>query len=320
MRIKQILSFLIISHLCGCVLEKPAPEVDLTHSSQPNIVMILSDDHGFEDSGAYGNAAIQTPNIDRLAAEGITFTRMYTTSAMCTPSRSALYTGLYPHKNGAYQNHSAISPGIKSMPHYLQKLGYRTALLGKRHIKPLTQFPFELLEADSLAPFIADPTPYVLLITPDEPHAPASMVFEASARYNPQTIPLPPYLVDTPETRNQRTGYYDLIDILDKQVGKVINTLTTAGQFDDALFIYASDHGAGFPFEKWTCYEAGIKVPFIARWPGNIKQGTTTDVMASLIDILPTFIEIAGGTAQDSLDGISLLGVLNGQVEQHRYH
>ncbi|MFK7845530.1 MAG: sulfatase [Rhodothermales bacterium] len=305
--------FILVAAASGCQQNTPD-----SSPAKPNIVMILSDDHGFDDAGAYGNTAIHTPNIDRLASEGLKFTRMYTTSAMCTPSRSALYTGLYPHRNGAYQNHSAVSPGIESMPHHLQKLGYRIALLGKRHIKPLAQFPFEFLETDSLDSFISDPTPYVLLITPDEPHAPASMVFEASKRYNPQTIPLPPYLIDTPETRDQRTGYYDLVEILDNKVGHVINTLAAAEQFDTTLFIYTSDHGAGFPFEKWTCYEAGIKIPFVARWPGKIKMGTTTDAMASLIDVLPTFIEIAGGMSPDSLDGQSFLGVLQGQSDHHR--
>ncbi len=286
--------------------------------SQPNIVFILSDDHGLEDAGAYGNTTIETPNIDRLATEGVRFTRMYTTSAMCTPSRSAMYTGLYPHRNGAHQNHSTIKSNIRTIPHYLNKLGYRTGLLGKRHIKPIEQFPFEFIEDDSLKSFIVRPEPYVLFITPREPHALPGMVFEPSSKYEPEAIPIPPYLVDTEETRKQRTGYYDLVDILDHRIGEILTTLEEADQLDNTLVIYASDHGAGFPFEKWTCYEAGLNIPFIARWPGVIKQGTSTDAMVSLIDVLPTFIELAGGEAVDSLDGISFLNVITGDTRHHR--
>ena len=229
-----------------------------------------------------------------------------------------MYTGLYPTRNGAFQNHSAVRPGVKSIPHYLHELGYVTGLLGKRHIKPIERFPFTYLEEDSLDAFIRSETPYLLIITPDEPHAPPSMTFESSVHYAPKEIPLPAYLVDTPETRIQRTGYYDLIGTLDERIGDVISRLEQAGRFDDTVFIYASDHGAGFPFEKWTCYEAGLKIPFIVRWPGVVQPGTTSDAMISLVDVLPTFVEIAGGTPPDSLDGRSFLGVMKGSTDHHR--
>ena len=214
---RHCLLLVCLVFLIGC--ELPSSPTN-SFPEHPNIVMIFSDDHGYEDSGAYGNSTIQTPNIDRIAREGLRFTRMYTTSAMCTPSRSSLYTGLYPTRNGAFKNHSAISQGIKSIPHYLNDLGYKTGLLGKRHIKPVEQFPFTYLEEDSLDAFLGSEEPYILIITPDEPHAPASMTFDASKHYDPDEIALPPYLVDTPETRIQRTGYYDLINTLDNKIGE----------------------------------------------------------------------------------------------------
>lgn len=104
--------------------------------SRANFVLILSDDHGIDEAGCYGNTVIKTPNVDTLAQQGMLFRNAFTTTAMCTPSRSSLYTGLYPRRNGAHQNHSAAREGVQSLPHYLEPLGYRVMLAGKRHIKP----------------------------------------------------------------------------------------------------------------------------------------------------------------------------------------
>src|SRR5690606_31888127 len=99
----------------------------------PHIVMYLSDDHGIDFVGCYGNDHVKTPNIDRLAREGVKFTRMFAASPTCTPSRSVIYTGLYPARNGAMGNHTTTRPGVRSLPHYLRPLGYRVVLANKVH-------------------------------------------------------------------------------------------------------------------------------------------------------------------------------------------
>ena len=291
--------------------------------SLPSVVLVISDDHGVEDLGAYGNDVVKTPNLDRLAAEGVRFSRAFTTTAMCTPSRSSLYTGLYPHSHGSHMNHGSVRPGIQTMPDYLLPLGYRVGLAGKRHVKPAEQFPFEYMELDpeSIHRFVtADGgKPFVLIVAPNEPHV-IEFGFPETERFSENEIPMPPYLVDTLETRQQRAGYYELIARLDEKVGEVIDVLEDQELFDDTIFIYTSDHGAGFAFEKWTCYEAGLRVPLMVRWPGQVRAGRVTEAMVSLVDLLPTLIEIAGGVPSKPIDGRSFLSLLREQTNEHRSH
>src|SRR5688572_30123609 len=131
--------------LLSVVLLGIAPTRVLGQSSikAPNIFMIFSDDTAQRDFGCYGNPVVRTPQIDRLAAQGMRFTNMLTTSPSCTPSRASLYTGLYPIRNGAHPNHSEVKPGTKSIVHYMTSLGYRVLLLGKTMEGPLESFPFE---------------------------------------------------------------------------------------------------------------------------------------------------------------------------------
>ena len=113
---------------------------------KPNFVFVIADDCTYRDIGCYGGQA-HTPNIDRLAGEGMRFTDCFQAAPMCSPTRHNIYTGLYPVKSGAYPNHTFAKPGTKSVVHYLQPLGYRVALSGKRHINPPEVFPFEYLAA-----------------------------------------------------------------------------------------------------------------------------------------------------------------------------
>ncbi len=111
-------------------------------AGKPNMLLVIADDQTIRDAGCYGSPDVKTPNIDRLAAEGMKFMRAFTATAMCAPTRTQLYTGLYPIRSGAWPNHSGVFPHVKSLPHYLQALGYRVALAGKTHIKPRDNFPF----------------------------------------------------------------------------------------------------------------------------------------------------------------------------------
>jgi arylsulfatase A-like enzyme len=118
----------------------PVPPASAT---KPNIVVMIADDLTYHDLGCWGNKDVKTPNLDRLAAQGMRLTRCYTPAPVCSPTRQALYTGLFPVKSGAYPNHAIVRPGIKSLPHYLQPLGYRVGLVGKTHFGPPQSFPFE---------------------------------------------------------------------------------------------------------------------------------------------------------------------------------
>ncbi len=130
--LKSFFLILVVAASTGLTFKSqttPAP-------SKPNVVIFFADDLSYFDVGAYGNKVARTPHVDQLAKEGLRFTKMFTTTAMCAPSRSMLFTGLYPHRNGCHMNHGVTKNGVQSLPHYLKPLGYRVALAEKVHVKP----------------------------------------------------------------------------------------------------------------------------------------------------------------------------------------
>ena len=279
---------------------------------KPNLILFLGDDHSVWDAGCYGNKVVRTPNLDRLASEGMRFDRAFTTTAMCAPARSMLYTGLFPHRNGCHMNHGATREGIKSLPHYLKPSGYRVALAGKKHIKPNTVYPFEYLGQKDIDKVILGNKPFCLVIASNEPHGP-----HQQGGYGLEEVPVPPYLSDTAAVRRNLAGYYTDIDTLDTELGHAMDLLERSGKQDNTLLLYAGDHGNGL-MAKWTCYEAGLRVPFLVRWPGRIKGGLATEAMVSFVDVLPTFLEAAGAEQPEGIDGRSFLRVLTGETDEHR--
>jgi len=284
----------------------------------PNIVLFVSDDHNRRDLGCYGNEVVRSPRLDALAGEGMLLHGMFTMTAMCTPSRSVLYTGLSPAHNGARENHSTVFRGTKTFPHHFEALGYRVALAGKGHVGYDVDFPMEYMPyAAGLAPveeFLAadGERPFFLVVSSEEPHAP-----HEHGRFEPEEIPLPPSLVDTPALRRTLAGYYGDIERLDTEVGEVLDLLDRLELADDTLFIYTADHGYGL-FSKWSCYDAGLNVPFIARWPGVIGPGSESRALIGFEDVLPTLLDAAGGEPVSELDGTSAIHVLLGGEDEHR--
>jgi arylsulfatase A-like enzyme len=308
-------------------------------AARPHIVLFLSDDHGQEFAGCYGNAAIRTPNLDALARDGLRLTHAFAASPTCTPSRSSLYTGLFPARNGAMGNHTDCKPGIKALPAYLRDLGYRVVLANKSDVRPREVFDFELLKAtlptdpakmrryrtEGLDPGAVDRflaahvrenpgRPLCLILGESSPH----VVWERNKTYDPAALPVPPYMVDTPKTRTGLANYYQDITTMDRRLGEVLASLRQHGFADNTLFIYASDQGAEWPHSKWTVYDTGLRVPFIVRWPGRVAPGTTASAMVSLVDVTPTLIEAAGGPSPGGLDGRSFLQVLLGKAQAFR--
>jgi uncharacterized sulfatase len=276
--------------------------------------MFLADDLSYEDLSCYGHSVVRTPNVDQLAKEGMNMTHMFTSTAMCAPSRSALYTGLYPHRNGCHMNHGRVKEGIKSIPHYLKPLGYHVALVNKKHIKPPEAFPFDYLHMDSVEQYISslNNEPFCLIYASDEPHGP-----HAEGRITGNDIhQLPPTWVDTPETRIVYAKYLNDVEKMDAEFGSLIDLLKEKDLYENAVTIFTSDHGYEY-FAKWTCYETGLRVPFIIRWK-NLEPGIQNHALASFIDILPTFVEIAGGTTPGHIDGSSLQEVFLENKPDHR--
>ncbi|MGE3818609.1 MAG: sulfatase [Isosphaeraceae bacterium] len=288
----------------------------------PHFVIFLSDDHGQKDSTPYGATDVRTPNMRALADAGCVFTQAFVASPSCAPSRAAMLTGLMPARNGAEANHTYKKDGIASLPDALRGLGYETAAFGKVAHGPddARRHGFDHVDRNHASRAVAEylarrdsRKPLALFVGTPEPHVP----WAAVDGYDPSRVVLPDTSVDTPVTREFRARYYTDVTRADAELGE-IRALARKTFGDSAVFLYTSDHGAQWPFAKWNLYDAGIQVPLIVEWPGVVKPGTTSDALVQWIDLLPTLIEIAGGTAPQSLDGRSFAKVLRGEAATHR--
>ena len=281
---------------------------------RPNLILFLADDLSYEDLSCYGHPVVRTPHVDQFAKEGLNMTHMFTSTAMCAPSRSALYTGLFPHRNGCHMNHGKVKEGVSSLPHYLKPLGYHVALVNKKHVRPAEAFPFDYVHLDSVALYLSslNREPFCLIYASDEPHGPHS-----EGRITGSDIrQLPLTWVDTPEARNKYASYLNDVELMDAEFGALIALLKKQDLYENSVSVFTSDHGYEY-FAKWTCYETGLRVPFIIRW-NALEPGTQNHAMAGFIDILPTFVELAGGSAPANIDGSSLKEVFLQNKSEHR--
>jgi N-sulfoglucosamine sulfohydrolase len=296
-------------------------------AERPNLVFVIADDCTHRDIGCYGGQA-HTPNIDRLATEGMRMTQCFQAAPMCSPTRHNIYTGLYPVKSGAYPNHTFVKEGVQSVVHYLKPLGYRVALSGKRHINPPETFAFEysakqnnpdMAAIDTLMGECADSdTPLCLFACSNEPHTPHNK--GDASRYPPEQIEIPPYYLDTPNLRRQFSKYLAEITYFDSQVGEILSLLERHQLADNTLVMVVSEQGSSFPFAKWTCYDNGLQSAMIVRWPGHIEPAMTSDALVEYVDVLPTFLEAAGGEIPEVLEGRSMLPVLTGKTDTHKQY
>ena len=295
--------------------------------AKPNIVLFIMDDHGQRDSSAYGANDLPTPQMERLAKRGTLFTHAFVASPSCAPSRAALLTGLMPARNGAEPNHSKPRAEIKKLPAWLKELGYEVVAFGKvAHYEHGSLYGFDYCGFErfhdhrGISAAIAflerriSTAPLCLIVGTHWPHVPWP---PQDDRHSPPALRLPATHVDTPQTRDWRSRYYAAVTKADDDLG-LIHDAAEKRLGKNTLFVCTSDHGAQWPFGKWNLYDEGIRVPFIAAWPGVIPAGGRSAALISWIDILPTFIEVAGGKPPETLDGRSFAAVLRGEKETHR--
>ena len=292
---------------------------------KPDIVVYLADDLSTADLPLFGGTNIKTPSIDKLAAEGMTFSRAFVASPSCAVSRAAFLTGLMPARNGAEENHSYPRKDVLKLPKILNDMGYQTAAFGKvAHAKSAPQYQFHVHDKKKRIPEIrnnvkeflekrTDKRPLALFVGVSDPHVP----WPSESTIDPEAMSMPPQLLDTPRTRVQRSRYLQEVKDLDAYLGE-LRQLTDKHMSKDKLFVFSSDHGAQFPFGKWTLYDEGIHVPLIVAQSGKIDAGSRTDAMVSWIDILPTLIDVTGGEVPENLDGRSFAAVLDGKSDSHR--
>jgi arylsulfatase A-like enzyme len=333
---------------------------------RPNFLLILTDDHGYGDVSTYHPADVQTPHIDRLAAEGMLFTRMRANATVCSPTRAALLTGRYPDRvgvPGVIRTHPPDSwgwfdPQVPTLADELRKAGYHTALVGKWHlglespnlpnergfdyfhgflgdmmdsytthlrhgtnymrrnrevIEPqghatdlFTQWASEYLRSRA-----GKPQPFFLYLAYNAPHFP----IEPPARWLEQVRQRAPDLDD------KRARNIALIEHLDDGMGRVLAALQAAGLATNTLVVFTSDNGGSLPHGqnnapwrdgKQSHYDGGLRVPFVARWPGTVAAGSRSDYAGLTFDVFPTFLDLAGVPRPGGLDALSLAGLLRG--------
>ncbi len=272
----------------------------LPAAERPNVLIIMADDCTYNDLPLYGGQNARTPNIDRLASQGLTFNRAYLAEAMCQPCRAELMTGQYPLHNGCAWNHSASQPKVKSMPHHLGALGYRVGIAGKVHVKPATAFPFEKIEGFD-PNCVRNPTqphelagidgfmkrdseqPFCLVVALVEPHVP--WVMGDPSQYPPAKLKLPPNIADTLRTRQDFAKYLAEITYMDSQIGQILDALKASGAEDDTLVLFTSEQGSQFPGNKWTNWNTGVHTALVASWPGQVPARKRIDVLVQYADI-----------------------------------
>lgn len=313
----------VAAWMLSVVLAVPA----VAQTRPPDIVVFISDDHGVLDSTVYGASDVETPSMDRLAKAGLTFDRAFVASPSCAPSRAALLTGLMPARNGAEANHSKPRPDLRTLPAYLQALGYEVVAFGKvAHYKYTADYGFDHFAHDTFHDDVAiargiewlrrrkPGKPLCILFGTNWPHVPWPEGGEGAAT---PVRRVPPTHVDTPQTREMRAKYHAAVRRMDRELGEVYDAAREV-LGPDTFFLFSADHGAQWPFAKWTLYDAGIRTPMIAVWPGKVAAGARTDAMVSWVDLLPTLIEVGGGQVPPGLDGRSFAGVLLGKAATHR--
>ncbi len=313
--------------LSGCSLKT------FQNKKQPNILFIMADDCTHNVLGCYGGLNAKTPNIDKLATEGLLFNKAYVGMSMCAPCRQELYSGLYPLQSGCAWNHSQSKPGTKSIFHYLTDLGYRVGISGKKDVTPKEVYPYinvpgfvencvldeePLYDCSGIEKFMGKDhkQPFCLFVCSTNPHAPWTT--GDPSLYLPGKIKLPATLGDTPEVREAFSRYLAEVTYFDQQVGDILESLKKLNLDKNTLVMLSTEQGWQLSGAKWTNWDIGVHTGLIARWPGKIKPGIKTDALVQFADITPTFINLAGGNPIKGLNGTSFMDVLIGTKNGHR--
>jgi arylsulfatase A-like enzyme len=382
-------------------------------AKQPNIIYILADDLGYAELGCYGQKKIKTPNIDKIAAEGMKFTQHYSGHSVCAPSRCTLATGLHTghaysrgNMGASYAGQLPIPPGTVTSARLMKKAGYKTAFVGKWGLggpdttgvpnkqgvdyffgyldqwRAHTYYPTYLYENDKkfklnnrsfsahqklkelpekkdyykdymdkdytpdfmtakALDFVREnkANPFFLTLAYPIPHV-ALQVPEKSLKQYKGKFPETPYLGEKGYLPHDypRAAYAAMVSHMDRHVGRLMDLLKELNIDDDTVVIFSSDNGPTFnggsdsdffesagPFRglKVSFYEGGIRAPMIARWPGRIKAGTTSDHISAFWDVMPTVLELAGRSdlIPEDTDGISMVNELlrKGRQKKHEY-
>lgn len=325
---------------------------------RPNILLITVDDMNCDSVGVYGCPVDDiTPNIDRLAAEGMRFEHAHVTIAICQPTRAVWMTGRYPHRNGAL-GFDPILADVPTLMETLHDAGYYTGIMGKvPHVVPTRKAAWDMIvPADDLdigrnpklygkksAKFLQDAAkadkPFFLMANSQDPHRPFAGSDQERNRklvrpaqrfpgvrrtYKPHEVPVPGFLPDLPEVKQEMAEYYSSVHRADEIVGALLASLDASGKANETIVMFLSDHGMPLPFAKTNCYRHSTKTPWIVRWPDRIEANSVhSQRMISGIDLAPTLLDLAGLPSLPGADGTSFMPTLLEQAESatgdHQY-
>ncbi len=309
----------------------------IAEDARPNFIIFIADDMSWDDCGAYGHPSIQTPNIDRLAQQGMRFDSAYLTCSSCSPSRSSILTGRYPHNTGAGELHMPLPKTQTIMTKPLRESGYWTAAVGKWHLGNAVSDQVEYRRG-SKAEKMGDAwveavkrrprdKPFFLWAAHTDPHRD----YHPGAIERPHRrdeIVVPPYLPDTDSVRDDLALYYDEIGRFDEHVGMVLKELDAQQVAENTFILVMSDNGRPFPYCKTRVHVPGVKTPWVVRFPKRVQAGSSSESLVSSIDIAPTIFELAGLPPLERFQGVSFArtladgsqGVREFAYAEHNWH
>jgi len=300
---------LIASH--GFVLADEASLQDAPgqwHGQRPNILWIMIEDWS-TDLSCYGTPLVHTPNIDGLAKDGIRFERAYTTSPVCSTSRSAMMTGFHQNYIGANQHRTKdkrpLPYGIRPVPHLLEEAGYFTAtMMGAK-----TDCNFKTAKKLFMGKHWRERKPgqpFYVQATISGTHR--NFVRDPERPIDADKVKLPPYYPDLPLVRRDWANGLETVQVVDRQVGKLLQELEDDGLADNTIVFFIGDHGRCHIRGKQFLYEGGVHIPLLVRWPKHIKRGSVSNELVSSIDISRTILDVAGAKPTHALHGQYLFG------------
>lgn len=293
-------------------------------TKRPNILWLIAEDFG-PHLGCYGTKEVWTPNLDKLAADGVRYTRAFTTAPVCSPSRSAFMTGMYQTAIGAHNHRShrddgyKLPEGVRVLTDWLRDAGYFTANVRdlpkefgfKGTGKTDWNFAYEGKPFDSDQwDDLKSHQPFYAQINFHETHR----KFNGPKRADPAKVVIPPYYPDHPVTREDWAAYLDAASELDRKIGLILKRLETDGLADNTVVIFFGDNGQAHVRGKQFCYDSGLIVPLIIRWPKgvpapkNFKPGTVDSQLLDAIDWSATTLAIAGAPKPPTMQGRVFLG------------
>ncbi len=336
-------------------------------ATNPNFLLIFTDDHGYGDVSAYHASDVRTPNIDRLGAQGMLFTTMRANGTVCSPSRAALLTGRYPDRVGVpgvirtqpEDSWGYLDPKVPTIADELKRTGYHTALVGKWHLglespNLPNERGFDFFHGflgdmmDSYTTHLRHRHNYMRrdaeVIKPKghatdlfskwaveylrERAKAKDQAFFLYLAYNAPHFPIEPpaeWLAKVkeraPQLDEKRAKNVAFVEHLDAGIGSVLAALQENGLAENTVVVFAADNGGSLPHAqsndpwrggKQDHYDGGLRVPFLVRWPAQIKPGSRSDYAGLNFDLFPTFLELAGARPAADLDAISLVPLLKG--------